>query len=415
MWFLLLAVASGPQPVTQEARFEGLKSSLFTVEVRSGKAGDKASLGTGYLVSEKGHVVTNYHVVASYIAEPDRYAIWVRNISEAQPAQFLHFDFVNDLALVQIQHVTGSPLTLASAPPARGSPVIAFGNPHGLGLSLIEGVYNGLAEKGVVDRMLLSMPLNPGMSGGPILNRESQVVGTNVSVMRGDNSLSFGVPVSKVAPLLGAAPLASSKQSFLDETRRQLSELERATLARLQDLGNPAGTIAVGSAESPRLPGLFECWNSSHVSHQEGITKTWYSCNLQFSPALEGHGDVAWVEVLVEHFASRGGRWGFYAFLESHAPDHHGVATIAPGNSFFSPPECVADRMRAGELVWSINTCVNAYVKHPGFYNIELAATTVSRAQEAIYVALHFKGFRADSLLQLMRSLLERIRFARKQ
>ena len=72
--------------------------------------------------------------------------------------------------------------------------------------SLIEGIANGFAEKGLVDRMLLSMPLNSGMSGGPILNAAGEVVGTNVSVMWLSNSLSFGVPAEKIAPLL-ARPL----------------------------------------------------------------------------------------------------------------------------------------------------------------------------------------------------------------
>ena len=48
-------------------------------------------------------------------------------------------------------------------------------------MSLIEGNANGFATKGVVPRLLLSMPLNSGMSGGPILNVRDQVVGTNVS------------------------------------------------------------------------------------------------------------------------------------------------------------------------------------------------------------------------------------------
>src|SRR5262245_51406379 len=412
---LLLLAAAVPQSVAPEPRFEAIKKSLFTIEVRSGKAGDKASLGSGYLVSDQGHVVTNYHVVASYIAEPDRYAVWARDAATTQPARLVKFDFVNDLALLQIERFSSAPLTLARQPPSSGSPVIAFGNPHGFGLSLVEGIYNGLAEKGVVDRMLLSMPINAGMSGGPILDRQGHVVGTNVSVIMGENSLSFGVPVSKVTPLLGATPLTSSRQAFLDETRKQLAELETATVARLGDLKKTAETIALGSSAAPRLPGLFECWNSSQVFHQEGITKTWYSCNLHFSPNLEDHGHVGWVEVLIEDTASLGGRWGFYGSLEKRLSEEHEDEIIKPGNSFFSPSECVADRTRAGEIVWSINTCVSAYVKHPGFYNIKLQAMTVSNSHEAIYVVLDVKGFRVESCRQLAESLLGRVRWGKKE
>jgi S1-C subfamily serine protease len=105
----------------------------------------------------------------------------------------------------------------------------------------VNGVFNGLAEKGFVDRMLLSMPLNSGMSGGPILDERGDVVGTNVSTMRGSDSLSFGVPVSKVRDLLTRLPVEITKKTLLDKTHRQLREFEKTTTAKLLDAFERSG------------------------------------------------------------------------------------------------------------------------------------------------------------------------------
>jgi hypothetical protein len=289
--------------------------------------------------------------------------------------------------------------------------VIAFGNPEGLGLSLIEGIVNGFAAKGFVDRLLLSMPLNPGMSGGPILNTKGKVIGTNVSVMWRSNSLSFGVPVDKAAALLARPPVETTPAGLLAETNRQLDRLgalaeEKAVRPFLEHDG---AMVSVGAARVPRLPEAFECWNQSHEHEQEGITKTTYECNLQFTPSLESLGEVASIEVLAEHFRSRRSRFGFYGLLSDHARSHHGVEPRVPGNGVLSAPQCVNERVKGGALTWKVSTCVYAYVKHPGYGYFALVATSVSRPQEAAFVAVHGRGIGVDSFAGLAGLLLRRI------
>jgi hypothetical protein len=55
---------------------------------------------------------------------------------------------------------------------------------------------------------------------------------------------------------------------------------------------------------------------------------------------------------------------------------------------------------------------VSAYVKHPGFVNLDLVATSLSRPREAAYLALHAKGFHLDAVLELARRLLRDTRLA---
>jgi hypothetical protein len=113
----------------------------------------------------------------------------------------------------------------------------------------------------------------------------------------------------------------------------------------------------------------------------------------------------------MEHFASRRSRYGFYGGLARHAPQHLGLEPRAPGNGVLSPPECHADRVRTKHLVWKVNACSYAYVRHPGVGYFVLTATSVSRPGEAVYVALHGRGVGAKTFLSLGRTLLGEIRF----
>jgi serine protease Do len=412
MILLLAAVlaAQAPRALT-ESTFERVKDSLFTVEIHSGNDGARSSLGSGYLVSADGRLVTNYHVVGAYVDDPARYRIRAKNHAGESEARLVAFDLVSDLAVLQIQPGTAEPLPIARARPAPGAPVVSFGNPEGLGLSLIEGIANGFAEKGLVDRMLLSMPLNSGMSGGPILNASGQVVGTNVSVMWLSNSLSFGVPAEKIAPLLARPPLQTDEASLRAETARQLAAVEQATVARV--LEPAAGEITVGGAVSRRPPDVFECWDSSETDADAGVTKASYGCDLQFTPSIEAVGEIASVELLIEHFTAKSAPgWGLYSWLEQHAGEHIETEAKDPGNGVFSAPRCLAERVRVGAATWKIDTCAVAYVAYPGYFDFDLTATTVTRSREAAFVALHGKGLTAPSFAALFRRFLGDVRFA---
>jgi serine protease Do len=395
-----------------EAAFDRFKEAVVTVEVLPLAGEARSVLGSGYAVAP-GRVVTNYHVVGSYIRHPDRYGLRLKNVRGTFPATLVAFDLVNDLALLEAP-LPAAPLRLAAQTGRPGAALISFGNPEGLGLSLVEGVFNGFAEKGFVDRMLLSMPINSGMSGGPILDARNEVVGTNVSVAWRSNSLSFGVPVSAVHLLLEAPPVKTSQEALFAEVNRQLAVLERSLARTVQPLTEGGGPLmAVGGAQVPRPPEAFECWNQTAPEAREEIFKTSFQCNLQFTPSLEEVGEVASLEILMEHFASRRSRYGFYGGLARHAPEHVGLAPRAPDNGVISPPECHADRVRTEHLVWKVNACSYAYVRHPGVGYFVLTATSVSRLQEAVYVTLHGRGVGAKTFLALSRALLKDIRFAK--
>ena len=399
------------RPVAGEAVYDRLRPSILTVEVHPLAGEAKSTLGSGYVAGDGGRIVTNYHVIGAYVAKPRLYRLLVKSGGRSHPARLVAFDLINDLALLEAD-VAAPPLRLASRTGAPGSPIIAFGNPEGLGLSLVEGVFNGFAEKGFIERMLLSMPLNSGMSGGPILDARREVVGTNVSVYRDADSLSFGVPVTHVHALLAAPPLGSTDDELHKETQRQLGALGELLTRRVVEPMQSAAPalMAIGGARLPRLPEAFECWNTTHELETEGIDKTSFQCNLQFTPSLDDVGEVGSLQVLVEHFTSRESAFGFYGGLSEHGSDHHGVEARAPGNGMLSPPVCRSDRLRTGHLAFKASTCSYAYVRHPGLGYFALGATSLSRPREAVYVAVHGTGVRLDTFLAVARWVMEQVR-----
>jgi len=402
------AAVGAPRPAS-EATYARLKPSLFTIEVHSGNDGSRSSLGSGYLVSRDGLVVTNYHVVGAYVDEPQRYSLRAKGAAGERPARLVRIDVVNDLALLRLDGVGAEPLRIAPADPSPGAAIVAFGNPEGLGLSLIEGIFNGYAEKGLVDRMLLSMPLNSGMSGGPILDGRGEVIGTNVSVMWQSNSLSFGVPASKLHELLAGPPLELEPKALRAELQRQLGLLETQTTERLlaafaavpQDAG-----VRVGGASARRPPEAFDCWDDKHEYKDEGVTKARFGCNLQFTPALNELGEVASVDLLIEHFASSRNRFGLFGFLAGHGQAHSSVEALDPENGVRSAPHCTAERVLFAGRAWKTTACATAYVKHPGYGDYELSATSLDSADGASFVQLSVQGFKAESFLALGRSFL---------
>jgi len=394
------APESVPSPSPASARiYDRVKASVVTVEVHSGNREAKSALGSGYVVSAPGVVVTNYHVVESFLAEPERFEVRVRAGADSFPATVRAFDVENDLAALSVPGLRAAPLSVAPELPPPGSPIVALGNPHGLGLSLIEGIFNGFAAKGAVDRMLLSMPLNSGMSGGPILDTQGRIIGTNVSVMYLSNSLSFGVPAAKIPSLLAAPPVVLERAALRKDVTRQLAALEASMVQRaVAPYAAPGDDMArVGGAETRRPPEVFECWDDVEVHEKQGLTKARFGCDLQFTPSIEDVGPVGAISLLVEHFRSTGGRYGFYSHLEGHGPAHLEVEAQDPEGGTLSAPECVSDRVSAGAEVWKTTACVSALVEHAGFFNYDLVATTVTHPSVAAFVAVHLTGVRPAS------------------
>jgi len=174
-------------------------------------------LGTGFLVSREGHVVTNYHVVEKNtrlqatlyrrVQAADGRATFEK--TECRSVRIVALQPLRDLAILQLdpQEPKGGlpePVVLNDRDDLRvGDLVFAIGNPAGLERSVTQGIVSSTTR--TIDQVRLiqtDASINPGNSGGPIFNARGEVVGVvcaGASVFQG---LAFGIPANELIDFL---------------------------------------------------------------------------------------------------------------------------------------------------------------------------------------------------------------------
>ncbi|MBI4390261.1 MAG: trypsin-like peptidase domain-containing protein [candidate division NC10 bacterium] len=170
--------------------------------------GPRRGLGSGFIVSSEGHVLTNHHVVRG------AQSVEVRlHDGKRLAARVLGSDARTDLAVLKIDGVSDLPVMRLGDSEALqvGELVMALGNPFGLEQSVTLGivsrkpVQSGAAGPGF-QFIQTDAEVNPGNSGGPLVNMAGEVVGVN-SAATSRGSIGFAIPsrvVQAVAPVLAA-------------------------------------------------------------------------------------------------------------------------------------------------------------------------------------------------------------------
>ena len=171
--------------------------------------------GSGFLVDTEGHILTNYHVVH----DATTVEVVLAN-GETLDARVAGRSPADDVALLKVdpEDVAGiEPLPLADSKDVEtGEMAIAVGSPFGLDNSVSVGVVSGIerSRPGVMRRTITGMiqtdaSLNPGNSGGPLLNAEGEVIGINTSIDLSSRfsvvdaeGIGFAVPVNTAKDLM---------------------------------------------------------------------------------------------------------------------------------------------------------------------------------------------------------------------
>lgn len=159
------------------------------------------SLGTGFIISQDGYIVTNNHVVEG----ADAVRVNLEGTSgkeESLPAEVIGRDEETDLALLKVK--SKEPLqylTFGNSDNMEvGEWVLAIGNPFGLGHTVTAGILSAKGRDihaGPFDNFLQTdASINPGNSGGPLINMSGQVIGINTAIMVTGQGIGFAIPSS---------------------------------------------------------------------------------------------------------------------------------------------------------------------------------------------------------------------------
>ena len=141
--------------------------------------------GTGFLISKKGYLVTNAHVLSEAV-----FANAITSEKESFPVKLIGYDANLDIALLKISLQENSLNFALSKDVEVGEKVIAIGNPLGLSFSVSEGIVSGKNRLGINNipaYIQTDAALNPGNSGGPLINANGKVIGINNFKAQGDN------------------------------------------------------------------------------------------------------------------------------------------------------------------------------------------------------------------------------------
>jgi putative serine protease PepD len=172
------------------------------VSVESGSAG-----GSGFVVDDRGHILTNAHVV-----DGNATATVVLSDGRRLSARVIGADDDEDLAVLEVRYPGElTPATLGrSAGLSVGDQVLAIGSPLGLSGTVTAGIVSALDREvrlGGARRTAVQTDasINPGNSGGPLVNARGEVVGVNTAIAAGRGGgnigIGFAIPIDRAAPI----------------------------------------------------------------------------------------------------------------------------------------------------------------------------------------------------------------------
>ena len=229
------------------------RSPGFNEEARRSFQG----VGSGFVISADGYVVTNNHVVE----RADSIKVIMQN-GDQYEAVVIGLDPKTDLALLKVTADEALPFVeLGDSGSARvGEWVIAVGNPFGLGGSVTVGVVSALGRdinSGPYDDYLqIDAPINRGNSGGPLFNNRGQVIGVNSAIYSptgGSVGIGFAIPSNMVGDIVAELKVHGKvSRGWLGVRIQPLTD----ELAQTLELDEPRGALVAGiELDSPAARG----------------------------------------------------------------------------------------------------------------------------------------------------------------
>ncbi|MFF3173368.1 S1C family serine protease [Streptomyces sp. NPDC057900] len=197
-------------------------SALPSVVTLHVSGSTESGTGTGFVLDDKGHILTNNHVVAPAGSSGEITVTF--SGGETASAEVVGKDSGYDLAVVKVSGVSGlKPLPLGNSDNVRvGDPVVAIGAPFDLSNTVTSGIISAKdrpitagGEKGdgsdisYVDALQTDAPINPGNSGGPLVDTDAHVIGINSAIRAADSGstteggqagsigLGFAIPINQ--------------------------------------------------------------------------------------------------------------------------------------------------------------------------------------------------------------------------
>ena len=408
------SAASVPLPVSSSARrvYEQARSQLVQIRtVLKGRA-SQTSVGSGFFVSTEGHIVTNFHVVAEAALKPERHdLVYVTADGREAPLQILQLDVLHDLALLKADDAaTTRPSFDALAfrseaqALAQGERIYSLGNPLDVGFAVTEGNYNGLVKRSFYPQIFFGGALSGGMSGGPALDDQGQVIGINVARRVDGEQVSFLVPASFAVALLArgrdAAPIKAAAYGIVID---QLTLHQAALTERFIQQGWKSATHPRYKVPVP-TDGFMRCWGSSEPSRSGGLDLERSDCVMDTRIFV---GDYTTGAIGVRHESYDGSKLGTLRFADRYSASFRNENFTRLRSEHQTKPQCHEDFVDRGGLPLRAVVCLRAYKKLPQLYDVSVLVATLDQTQSGVQGRFDGQGLSFANAQKLARHYID--------
>ena len=276
---------------------------------------------------------------------------------------------------------------LAYELPLQGDDVIAMGNPYDIGLSLVPGIFNGITSKGFKKNIHFTGALNPGMSGGPAVDREGKVVGVNVA--GAGNSVSFLVPVEKLSALLERYQNSSDPQ--VDMRQSINNDLLEHQAQVIDDLLSEEWQLeAFGPLMVPmEIRDYVDC-SAATTGAEDGLSYEFHSsdCGVHDRIYLSRNFDTGTVEFDYGWYKSEVlNTYQFYKIMEGISFSAFNRTSIKDVTTF-SCHQDVQQFPALDPVPFQSTFCVRTYTDYNDMYDVLFYAKSLLDHSEGVY--LHY-------------------------
>jgi len=160
------------------------------------------STGTGFYIKKYNLIITNEHVIR------DNKTVVIANASlQKQIVDVVYVDPKRDLAFLAVPESLKMPAVKINEDPhlKQGNSVIAVGHPFGLKYTATQGIISNLLDQHQdINYIQHDAALNPGNSGGPLIDAKGEIIGVNTFIIKDGNSIGFSLPISYLLDTIDA-------------------------------------------------------------------------------------------------------------------------------------------------------------------------------------------------------------------
>jgi hypothetical protein len=401
----LVLVQAGYAQGDSSSIYKDVEQSVYQVRVINQQSGKKSALGSGFVVMQPNILATNYHVVSTFVNDPEEFELdYLSTAGKTGKLELLAVDVIHDLAVLRATEPLGTPLAIAPVP-QKGARLYSLGNPLDLGFSITEGTNNGIMKNSDDNNILFSGSLNSGMSGGPALNEQGEVIGINVATS--GNEISFLVPGQYLSTLLervkvnGFQPDADLDERIGEQLRTHTDKyIKRLIDAKWTTL--PIGKMVVPGD----IEGYARCWDNSSKPDPDELMRVYYTrcsndSNIYLDDGLEV-GSLAYEYIWLSSDKMIPPR-----FYKGYQTQNASVLDSKAGKADVSNFACQTDFTQVAGQEFKMTVCRRDYHNYAGLSDLMITGAMVGHPQQGMLFNLDLTGVDFANGMQLAKRMLE--------